>query len=206
MVAYNGGYLWPPRPENKIPSAVLGNYEKTHWCQFKKNGTCNVLIIAPDKTFKTWTRHKEAHKNWTCDQQTIQPILDVSKGWTVFVTEVLHSKVPGIRDTQYIFDILVYDGNFLFGKTFAERQALISNLFEKAYIGETISHYIVSDNIWVAKNHTSGFKEMFDNISNPEDEGLVLKNPKAKLDLCNKQSSNNGWQLKCRKIHKNYSF
>jgi hypothetical protein len=47
---------------------------------------------------------------------------------------------------------------------------------------------------------------MFNAIKNDEDEGLVLKNPKALLNVCHKISANAAWQVKCRKGHKNFGF
>jgi hypothetical protein len=40
----------------------------------------------------------------------------------------------------------------------------------------------------------------------PEDEGFVFKNPKAPLVACLTARANSGWQVKCRRPHKNYSF
>jgi hypothetical protein len=39
-----------------------------------------------------------------------------------------------------------------------------------------------------------------------EDEGLVFKNPTAKLTPCVKGTSNSEWQAKARIGHANYSF
>lgn len=42
---------------------------------------------------------------------------------------------------------------------------------------------------------------LFDAIDDPEDEGLVLKNPEGKLTI-----RNNNWSVKARRKHENYGF
>jgi len=173
--------------------------------QFKKNGACNVTIISPDKKIQTWNRHKEAHRAWTHNSKTMEPMLDVSKGWTVFVSELLHSKSER-KDTQYIFDILVYNSDYMVGSTFKDRQDLLWDMFSSDVTGETLSHFVITDKIWLAKNHTSGFKALFDGISEIEDEGVVLKMLDATLEMANKESANEKWSIKSRKQHKNFGF
>ena len=48
-------YLYPPRPDAKVPQGMLGFYEKRGWiAQVKKNGTCTVIFAHKDKViFKT---------------------------------------------------------------------------------------------------------------------------------------------------------
>jgi len=210
---YSGQYLYPPRPSEKVSSTMLGFFDKQrtngvakYITQIKKNGTCSVTIISPDKKVQCWTRHKEAHKAWTPSMKTLSPMIDVSSGWTVFVSELLHSKGTGSTDTQYIFDILVYDNNYMVGSTFGERQNLLMDLFSSNFVDETVSHNVITNKIWLAKNHTSGFKQLFDNITSIEDEGVVIKEWNAKLDFCSRELANSNWQFKSRKATKNYSF
>lgn len=200
-------YLYPPRPDKAIPRDFLSFYERQGFIgQVKKNGTCNVLAVSPKKEIICMNRHAEPHKAWVPGDSVI-PFRKLSgKGWYVFVTEVLHSKVPGIRDTQYVFDILVHDGTYLIGSTLEERLNLLQKIFLRGKEEETYSHYIITPNVWLAKTITGGFKDLFDSLNNPEDEGLVLKRPGAKLQMCSKPKANANWQVKCRKQHKNYTF
>jgi hypothetical protein len=210
-------YLWPPRPETKIPSASLQMYEKLGWIgQYKKNGTCNLVFVSPEKDLTFRTRHDEPHKLWSPTKESSDLFRKLpGSGWYVIVTELLHSKTAAdIKDTHYIFDILVADGEYLVGKTFAERQQILRDLFLHGNEVEEYSHYVLNSNVWLAKTITSGFRELWnqtDDIASktngaPTDEGLVLKNPKAKLELCSKQKSNVSWAIKCRVSHKNYTF
>jgi hypothetical protein len=205
-------YLWPPRPNSKRacpPTGPMGVsfYERRGWQgQVKKNGTCNVIAISPEGEMVAMNRHHEEHKAWVPTRASCAAFADLpGNGWYVFVAELLHSKVPGIRDTNYIFDILVADGEYLVSKTFMERQDILNGLFPDA-IDETFSHRVIDSNTWVAKLLTGNFEEIFEGLDAPEDEGLVLKNPKATLEFCSRQDANAGWQVKCRKTHKNFSF
>jgi hypothetical protein len=199
-------YLFPPRPEKAIPTGLLPFYAKKKWIgQYKKNGTCNILVMTPEYKFIAMNRHGEEHKAWAPTELSTAPFKLLEPGWYVFVSEVLNNKVPGIRDTQYVFDLLVYKGVYLVGSTLSSRLSILHDMFSAHFIAETYSHYVITPNVWLAKTITSGFLKKFEAIENPEDEGLVLKNPEAELEHCMK-GANNGWQVKCRKPHKNFSF
>lgn len=198
-------YLWPPRPEKAVPPELLGFYEKRGWvAQHKLNGTCNVLAVNPARQIVAMNRHAEQHKAWKPTEASSRAFRKLpGKGWWVFVAELMHSKVPGIKDTNFVHDVLVADGVYLIGKTMAERQAILDEVFPSGK--DCGSHVVIDENTWRAKNHTGGFRKLFAGLERPEHEGIVVKNPKAVLALCGRASSNAGWQVKCRKPHKNYS-
>jgi|ERR1035437_5732028 hypothetical protein len=196
-------YLYPPRPENAVPGDMLNLYEERNWhAQAKKNGTCNVMAISPEREITAMTRHRTPHKAWSANADTKKAFQNLpGNGWYVFVCELMHSKVHGIRNINYINDILVADGEYLVGSTFASRQSLFHGLFKS--VGETDTHWIIDASTWVAKGRTSGFQEWFNSMSpeasgNHENEGLVLKDPKARLAFCSKEKANVSWLVKSR--------
>lgn len=199
-------YLFPPRPEMKIAKENLGFYQKRGYvAQKKKNGTCTVIFAKGDQViFKT--RHPDIedgnHRMWTPQEDHIK-FFSGSEGFNVYVAELLHSKVTGgPKHELFIFDQLVSNGISLSGTTFGSRMV---NMM-KAFGGEAESdQYRVADRITLAKCFGGGFTKMFETLA-PEDEGLVLKDPKAILLPCFKADSNKGWQVKCRIAHSNYSF
>lgn len=202
------GYVWPPRPETAIPSDMLGYYEKERWvAQIKKNGTCSLIFVSPEGEVIFKTRHNDDHKAWSPLPEHKEFFRSISGGqWAVFEAELLHNKGNTVKNTFYIFDIIVWQGDYLTGTTFAERQGLLQNIFKDDMQTGTVDHWNITDKIWLAKPITSNFLELYESLTHQEDEGLVLKNPEAKLKLCNKQNANGGWQVKCRRQHKNYSF
>lgn len=203
-------YIEPPRPESKIMAGSLGVFEGRGWvAQVKKNGTNSVIFLPPkgkgDPFAKTRHPNDSEHKAWAFTEKSIALFRNLqNKEWHVFNAELMHSKGNGIRDTNYIHDVLVLDGEYLLGKTFDQRYQLLLNRlgFHISHPTETHrSHYVLNDNTWLAKNHSACFLELFSKLQN-EDEGLVLKNPKGALSA----RDNSGWMVKCRRPHKNYSF
>ena len=195
-------YLWPPRPEQKIPQGLLTFYEKKgFWGQIKKNGTC-TLIFAKGNQVIFKTRHNDDHKLWSPTQEHIR-FFQGSDNWNVYVAELLHSKVSGGPKNQlFIFDKIVDDGIHLVGLTFEDRQLILQSQWEGTDEGDQTR---VHDYVSVAHCYTGDFAKLFTQLK-PEDEGLVLKNPKAQLKACMKEGNNASWSVKCRIPTKNYSF
>jgi len=210
-------YLWPPRPEKAIPNNFIGFYARRGWvAQFKKNGTCTVLFVSPEKDIIAKTRHDDDHKRWSPTEKSNAPFKALpGNGWFVFVSELMDSKTSEtIKDTHYINDILVANGESLEGYTFSERQEILKEMFLTGNEKETESHWVVTPNLWLAKTLNGNFTSTWNAINEiaaqtagaPTDEGLVFKNPKARLSMCSNAGANSGWQVKCRVTHKNYTF
>jgi hypothetical protein len=216
-------YLYPPRPENAIPSGFISLYEKRGWVgTVKKNGTCTVIFTnGKDVIFKT--RHESDHKQWTPTPEIVQFFAGKKRAgkWNVYVAELLHSKAAfGKKNHLYIFDKIVHDGVQLVDSTFAERQEILQKqvvpwakewlTYSDGTICEYWDHIDVHENISVAKCFSGGLKFVYDRIAerddNPDDEGLVLKNPQGILKPCFNATANNGWQVKVRLPRKNFGF
>jgi hypothetical protein len=195
-------YLWPPRPEQKIPQGMLTFYQnQKFWGQIKKNGTCTV-IFAKGREVIFKTRHNDDHKLWSPTPEHTR-FFQGNSNWNVYVAELLHSKVTnGPKNQLFIFDKIVDDGKQLVGTTFQERQEMLEKELPGTFEGD---QYRVHDYVSRAHNFKSDFAKLFTSLK-PEDEGLVLKNPKMILKPCFKANSNSVGQVKCRVPHKNYSF
>lgn len=203
-------YTYPPRADTDhrvAPFKLAHMQAQGYWAQAKLNGTSNVVAIDPDRQIIAMTRHREAHKAWQPDEITRRAFLHLPEpGFYVFVAELMHSKVPGFRHINYINDILVAGGRYLIGTTFAERQELLLDLYPNAVRHVSGMYSVIDDNTWLAINHTTQFTTLFDRwTQRPECEGLVLKDPKAKLAFCFKPTSNVKWLYKCRRETKVYS-
>lgn len=202
-------YLWAPRPETAINSRHLGEMEKRGYiAQTKMNGTLSLIFVAPDKSIITRTRHNEPHKQWEATPDVMKAFTELpGDGWYVFVSELLHNKTKHIKEVNYLHDILVNNGEYLVGSTQQARQDILLDLFLAGNEDETMTHTIVNPNLWLTIEYESGFKELFDSLADrPECEGLVLKDPKARLQYCMRANSNVKGMVKCRKTTKNYSF
>lgn len=184
-------FLYPPRPERAVPRDLIPLFENMNWIVQlkKKNGTCSVMDVdkSGDTTF--WNRHNELHKAWTAPGNIREYFSQFRN--SIIVGELLHNKHRKYKNIIYIFDVLVLNGNDLVGTKLKDRLTMIQN-FPKA------------DGIWIAKTYTKGFLNLFDNLSDEIDEGIVMKNPNAPLKFCFKDGLNADWQVKCRKPTKNY--
>lgn len=200
-------YLYPPRPDNPIDPGSLWNIEQRGWsAQYKKNGQCSVVAVSPERKLTIMNRHKAPHKNWSAPAGAAAAFQKLpGAGWYVFVGELLHAKGIGVKDTHYLFDILVADSKFLFGSTFHDRVPLLNGLFpdtrEEAY-----SHRVIDDHTWVARTFEGNLLGLYDQAVLAGDEGIVMKDPNGVLSLCTREGANNGWQLKCRSPTKNFRF
>lgn len=207
MLPYNEWkFLYPPRPELAIPSDTIDFYEKQGYvAQVKKNGTCTLIGVDPRGQLHTLTRHNAPHIQWKPDAQSpALRALTRLTGWHVFEAEVLHSKTQGIKDTVYLFDILVHNSQQLVGTTWFERMQLLQQIFRPGP-AQAGSHQL-DDRLFLAQTLTRGLRKTWQQLQAPEDEGIVLKSPDARLKLCSKIDSNSSWQVKCRRPAANYSY
>jgi hypothetical protein len=203
-------YLYPPRPETAIDPLLIPRYADW-WAQIKMNGTSNILHVSPDREIIAKSRHPDKnggnHKAWHVSVNTRQAFLDLpGNGWYVFTAELLHSKVRGLRDINFIHDILVADGEYLVGTIFAYRQNLLRELFPERSQAVTGGHYVIDPHTWLANNYERDFPKLFAGLTAPEHEGLVFKDPNAKLAPCGSERANAAWLRKVRRPSKAYAF
>jgi len=205
-------YLYPPRPDMAVAAATLPLLEiEGAWAQAKMNGTCCVIFVPPDGKAFALGRHGPDNRlqwqpgtRWEAFQARFP-----GEGWYVLVGELLHSKGVGVRDTVYLFDLLVDDGEYLVGQTYRERYLRLRKLCGKPeLVSET--HGLIREGIWLAFNRTRGFAKWFAEIGaapgSPMIEGLVFKSPDSKLKLCGRPKANSVGQHKCRRPTANLSF
>lgn len=211
MVRYDSfSYLWPPRPESAVAPLVLKSLEKRGWiAQVKKNGTCSVIFVSPDKKVTAMNRHNEEHKAWTPTPEVMADFARLpGNGWYVFVGELLHNKISSaaLKNIHYVHDVLVANGEYLVGRTQEQRQDILHDLLMTDDAVETASHYVVSPYLWIPVEYEADFAGLFASLKDDEDEGIVMKDPNQKLVFCSRQKANVAGQVKCRRTHKNFSF
>lgn len=204
-------YLFPPRPENPVMPSMISFYENRKWvAQFKMNGTCNIIAVAPDKSLICKSRHGDDHKAWTLTDITRECFSQLpGNSWYVFVAELLHSKGPSIKDTNFVHDVLVDNGEYLVGERYQDRYERLLKIFNVADCKvEDERSYRVHSNLMISKIFTSDFKGLYERIAkrqSPLEEGIVLKDPNARLKMCSRISSNTE-QVKVRIGTKNYTY
>lgn len=204
-------YLYPPRPQNAVPSTDLGYYDDgTFLGQPKLNGSNCVIFTDGVKVFKM-NRHNDRLTRFEIKDEEILALYQGTGGWTVLNGEYLNKNKSDETRKSFnhkfvIFDILVNDGDYLIGKTFEQRIKLLDEMFgqnecEKDYL------FSISDNVYRVKSYENNFNGLFDKLT-PIDliEGLVLKRKNARLEMGNTELNNTKSQIKARKPTLNYKF
>lgn len=202
-------FLYPPRPDQAIPPTLIGMYDGMGWWpQVKKNGTCCVIGARGDEVIFQGRHDGNDLAAWSPLPEH-KAFFAGSEKWEVYVAELLHSKVPGIRNELYIFDLIVSGGEHLTGTTLSQRALMLRERFgadgkESAGLGALrIAPFIqLAD----ALPRGEAAKLWRGDCLQPEDEGFVFKNPRAPLVACLTATANSSWQVKCRRPTKNYSY
>ena len=199
----DSNFLYPPRPKNACPLKLWRFFHEQGWiAQVKKNGTCSVIRTDSGK-IEAWKRTGEKHIAWQPNDESCGPLKQL-KGWT-FAAELLHTQTAGgPKNTLYIFDCMVANGNSLIGITQKDRMAMIREALKPTDL--VYSHHVVTEKLWIARDHEGPFDNLIKMCKDrPEDEGLVWKDPTSRLTICRKDR-NADWQVKGRFPQKNYSF
>jgi len=205
-------YLYPPRPKNAIPDSDLNFWDNGSLIgQPKLNGS-NCVAFTNGEKVMMMNRHSQYLTNVSIAKEEILGLFRGEVGkWMVINGEYLNKSKQDENRLTFnhkfvIFDILVYNSEYLIGKTFQERISLLDELYgqrdsEKSYL------YSISNNVYRVKSFESGFKSLFDELTKIDMvEGLVLKRKTAKLEAGNTENNNTKSQLKARKATKLYKF
>lgn len=213
----NYKFIYPPRPEHKISALQLGDYADGFVAQPKFNGDCCCAFIHPQELV---VRNRENEPKDHVDRSIdLHSIARKSNGWIVIAGEMLDKakldeygeKLKGF----VIWDILVYNGRYLVGSTFAERLDLLDNLFPPSRMSVTQSgikeyrHLLFTEfnGVYRTPSYQNNFADLYnDLILTDLYEGIVLKKMGSKLETGFNPINNARWQLKVRKAAKNYRF
>jgi hypothetical protein len=157
-----------------------------------------------------YNRHGQIMSNVSISKSEFRNLYS-GDGWMVLNGEYLNKSKSDETNQVFnhkfvVFDILVYNGEYLLGSTFLERVQLLDKLFgqndsSKSYL------YSISDDIFRVKTFQTGFKSLFENLTKIDMiEGLVCKRKSGRLEIGNTENNNTKSQIKFRKATKNYKF
>ena len=203
-------YIYPPRPKNAVPPSDIPTWDnKSMIAQPKMNGS-NCLIFTNGQSTYVMNRHNQRLTNFQLDKGELSNLYK-GKGWMVINGEYLNkSKKDETGDffnhKLVVFDILVYNGEYLVGKTFQERINLLDSLYGQNNSDKYYLHSI-SENVYRVKSYYNNFYEIFNDLTKIDVvEGLVCKRKNARLEIGTTENNNTKSQLKFRKKCKLYSF
>jgi hypothetical protein len=202
-------YIYPPRPETKIPPSALKNFEEEgkYIAQPKLNGS-SMMIYTNGQMVITMNRHKKAMQH----KMNINELrkLHRGEGWMVLCGELMNKNQKDEEGNSWnhkfvIFDILVYSGKHLLKSTFDERYEILREIYPDNPVKKHL-HQITA-NTFRVNSVRFGFTNIFHDITPHQMyEGLVLKKGDGKLENGTTEKNNVRTQMKCRKSTKNYAF
>lgn len=212
-------YLYPPRPEVKIPATDLDKYDNGEYVAMPKYNGSACMVFTNGTETHLYNRHKQQLANVSRDIDFKG--LSTNGKWQVYCGEYLNKSKLGENDEKekdkfVIWDILVCDGIYLIGMTLDERLNLLENIFPTCRYsvnnkGELVRYeYLSSTNIagiYKAPTFINGFQVLYNQLVKTDlYEGVVLKKINSKLTFGYNERNNMDWQLKSRKETKNYNF
>ena len=205
-------FLYPPRPRGRIPHSELNRYERSgKWlAQRKYNGTRNLIHITPDRRVVFWNRHGVQHKRYNLTNSVIEEILSLNlkRGEEYWLDSEILNKLSGVDNRIVFYDVL-QAGRYLFGRP--NQLMRLDMLAKICHNPEKLSSdgigLYVSPSILLAENFFGDFENRFREAEEIDIlEGLVLRKQKSSLDNFGEKEYEVGWQIRCRKPHKNYIF
>jgi len=200
-------YFYPPRTENKIFISSAKSLENTWIAQGKMDGSCIEIYINED--VKVYNRHKTFFTKFKIEKSEI---LNLNKynNWMVLCGEYMdkakkHQDGKLCNNKFVIWDIIVYNNQYLVDTTFEERIKLLDELFGVKDFDEYL--YKISENVYRVKSFDSDFEKIFNKITKIDMfEGLVLKKKNGKLERGIREKNNTTIQCKVRRANANYQI
>jgi len=215
MIYSNYRYIYPPRPERKIPKSELKEYDKGGFfdgeflAEPKFNGSCGPLFFSKDE-FIPMNRHKDKLTTFKLQPSEFRNLFPNEK-WNVIVGEYMNKSKKDDSNKVFnhkfvIFDILVINGDYMLGKTFEQRWNMLYDMFKDQIIGENEYSYQITENIWLVKVFYTDFESIWEKLTKIDMiEGLVLKKRNFGLEP-GISEKNNTAQVKIRKPTLNYQY
>ncbi len=212
-------FIYPPRPVNKISTDQIEKYDTGEYvAEVKYDGSAVVVFLDADG-FIVMNRHHETISNDFAEEIDWAGMYS-GKGWMVLCGELLNKNKLGEHGTPLnkkfvIWDILVYNGDYMVGATHAERLRKLEILFPTQRMQVTAAgieeykHLSFTNVKGVFKKavYTTNFTELYNDLVTTQlYEGIVIKRLDAKLQFGFVEKNNFQSTLKCRKETKNYKF
>jgi hypothetical protein len=204
-------FIYPPRPKNSVSPTELNYFENQCLiAQPKINGSNTVLFLNKEQLI-VMNRHGQRLTGFSINTDEILSLYKGTGGWMVLNAEYLNKSQTDETGRVFnhkliIFDILVYDSNYLVGSTFESRVKLLDELYgnkecDKEYL------YNISENVYRVKTYTENFENLFNNlIKIGMYEGLVFKRMSGKLEMGLRELNTCASQFKIRKGTKSYKY
>jgi ATP-dependent DNA ligase len=202
-------YIYPPKPilisidqplfkELDADPDVVG--------ELKYNGTrLELYVYEPIRPtvqrFEFWGREKQ-RLTYSPSEKVIECLNQIQwEGNCLVDGELLHFKSKQTKNMIVIWDVFVWNDEFLGKQTFAERRKLLESAMPVSFqTGEF-------KDVFLSRQWSTGFKAVYDEYTKIAwIEGLVMKKLSAKLIVGTTSCPDVPYMWKVRKANKNYRF
>lgn len=201
---YRGQYIWPPRPQSGLVQPAGGWFKELEanpdWlAQAKLNGA-NTQMVLIDIEPELFNRHNATIEHRLTPEQLA--FFQSLKKFAPLVLnfELIHRQTKDWKNICYVFDVLVFKGEWLVGSTVEERQKLLDEIFPESVATPYEFARSLAPGVWRAVNFEKSWGALFEKHQGLDlFEGLVLKKKTGKLDPGLREKNNEGWSIRCRK-------
>jgi len=193
-------YFYPEAPRlMSVKSLVFGKLsDDPQWVAEKKYNGSRLELHRMPMTWFFYNRHKEL-MSFKPNQELMFALEAIPwKGYCVLDGELRNNKTIGIKNKIVFYDVLIWNGELLIGKPFLSRRKILEDLFPIHRKGE-----ILAIPEWF---HTDFGKVFYEVTTDPEIEGLVMKDINGMLNLGRNRANDSSWMWKVRKESGRYRF
>jgi ATP-dependent DNA ligase len=205
--------LYPPRALSALNPGSLRSVAG-FVAQYKYNDIRTLIHLLPDGRIDLRTRQREPVKEYDLTFRM--------RGWlsSLELDPDLHHVLDGGILRHFtargeapivLWDVLVHDGKPLIGERYRDRYTLLRRICREPNAPEQETGREVALQVrgalWMAGWHTQGYEGLFARTRGVDFlEGLMLKDPGARLEPGTREENNARWQLKVRKPRAGYPF
>lgn len=205
-------FIYPPRPDIALKVADLNSYDekKEYLAQPKLNGSRCLIFLNKNQVIVK-NRHNENFTYFKIPLKSL-PALYSGNGWMCLDGEYMNKNKMNEKGMPFnirlvFFDVLIYGGEYLIGKTFEERFDILEKIFHISPYNPYLNKIDGMDEnlFYTVKKFDSGFVNLYREFENYGNyvtsmyEGLVIKKRDAKLEPGNGVINNNKTQFKFRR-------
>jgi hypothetical protein len=208
--------IYPPRAKGLLNPTLLARPSmiKGLHAQLKLNDVRLLIHLHPDGNIELLTRQLEAPREYVLTDAMMGSLraLKLPKGVDHLLDGGVFRKGElRIRDRIVLWDILVFSGRYLLGSRYGDRYRFLRKCCGNPNRRETETGrglgLRINANLWLIEEFTEHFSELYESyVDLDEVEGLMLKDPRGKLEWGLQPENNSSWQLRVRKPHPNYAF
>lgn len=209
-------YLYPPRPEHAVPIEHIGTYEELGYVAQPKLDGSSCLVFTDGTRAIAMSRHATpfASDPALLKDGTFRALHRGTPGkWTVLVGELMNKSKRDERgrpfsDRYVLHDVLVADGVHLVGTTFAERIAILDGMYGTGESDQAGLHGTGHKGVYRVRTHEGDLAGLFRGATAGAQmyEGIVAKDPSARLEHGMRQKNTRAGQVKVRRTEKNYAY